>query len=234
MSGERDRDIMARGAVVALLACAMAGCDWDLLAIDPGPGELQGAWRVNESDSIVLEPDSPLVAHLRVRNQFSRRLRMVREVRPGIEGKPELDWKAYSKLPRFLEPGEEWEGVWLLTDSLGEGEYVITTKGTDVIDSSNATLEIRDEKLPAPVRTLNECVAARLTGEVEHVVKELSGEIDAGLAPPSTHLQLAELLQSVGDVDGGRRQYEIFADKVYGEESLPAWLRSKLSRNPNE
>lgn len=238
MNAERLRHMERSGipALLALLGLALAGCDAPFLAVEPRPGDLQGQWMVNESPHIQLGPDCPVVAHLRVRNQLPRRVRMVSQVRPLIEQEPDLKWKAYRKLPGTLEPGASWEGVWLLTDTLETGAYAVGTGGAlkQAPGWEPARVEVRGEKLPAPVRTQQHCVAARLTGEVDQVVDSLTGEIEAGLAPPSTHLQLAELLQSLGDQDGARGQYERFAERVYGNEELPGWLRSKLGAPASE
>lgn len=224
-----------------LVACAAftvtllwTGCDVPFLAVKPGPGDLKGQWMVNESPKAVLGKDFPLVAHLRVQNALSRRVKMVSLVRPAIENKPELKWKAYRKVPETLEPGAAWEGVWLLTESLAPGRYVVNTEKGSGVTGEAAIVEITEAKFPAPVRTQQHCVAAKLTGEVDQALQMLTREIEAGLAPPSTYLQLAELMESMGDRAAARRQYEQFAERVYGNDELPGWLQSKLKRLEHE
>lgn len=233
MRAKRDRRL-AWCCVASLFASGLAGCDAPFWAVEAQPGDLRGQWLVNDSASAVLGEECPLVAHVRIRNDFSRRVRMVHRLRPAIEGKPDLKWKAYRKLPGTLEAGETWEGVWLLTGELEAGKYVVTAPANGEIEASAAEVEIRDERIPAPARAQHHCVAAQLTGEVDQVVAMLTAEIEEGKAPPSTYLQLAGLMEALGDGEAARKQYEAFAERVYGTDEMPGWLRSKLSGPDHE
>lgn len=234
MRSQRVGEMASRVAAAVAALFVWTACDAPFLAVKPGPGDLRGQWLVNETPKAVLGADCPVVAQLRVQNALSRRVKMVSPVRPWIDGKPDLKWKAYRKVPETLEAGATWDGVWLLTESLEPGRYVVHSGKGAGVTSEAATVEITREKLSAPVRAQQRCIAAKLTGEVDQVLEALAREIEAGLAPPSTYLQLAELMESLGDRAAARRQYEQFAERVYGNDELPGWLQSKLNRLEHE
>ncbi|MEM0969834.1 MAG: hypothetical protein AAF191_03240 [Verrucomicrobiota bacterium] len=215
-----------------VLVLGISGCD---RAVDPGPGDLQGVWRVNEQREASLGRDSPVIAQLQLENRFSRKVRLVDPIGPGVDGWDALRWKPFREIPKSMEPGATWEGVWLLENpnELEAGDYALQNAALSLMDQTSASFRIGQDDLPEPMRLRDRCLMARLTGETEGIVAELSLGLEEGTLPPSTYLQLAELFLATGEGERARHAYEDFAQTVYGEGPLPAWLRSRMDSVPS-
>ncbi len=175
-----------------------------------------------------LVPACRLWPNFRARNVTRKRVRIPIDVAPKLREATQARWKLAYTPVTSLAPGERIEVVWILEKPLPPGSYHLEATTHAIIEPNPARFRIDREPAPEPMRLHFACVAARLTGNTASLIAQLTDKASDPLTAPSIHLQLAELHESTGQNSMARQHYEIFAEKTFGMEPIPGWLRAKM------
>lgn len=213
-------------ALVSPVLVAVPNCD--PLAVAPSPGDFEGAWLVNEQSHASFGSGIPIVAHLQVKNVSGKRVRIPIDVAPKLREAEQAKWNLAFTPPVSLAPGERLEAVWILEKPLPPGTYNLESTTHAIVKPASASFRIEAEKAPFPLRIHYAGTAAKLSGTTAQLIEQLNAEARTSNTAPSIHLQLAELYEASELPVEAKKQYEIFAEKAYGMDPLPGWLRGKM------
>ncbi|MEM1297339.1 MAG: hypothetical protein AAGH89_18385, partial [Verrucomicrobiota bacterium] len=108
------------------------------------------------------------------------------------------------------------------------GSYNLESTTHAILKPTAASFRIEKQAAPFPLRIHYACTAAKLSGTTSQLIEQLNAEARTSNTAPSIHLHLAELYEASQQPTEAKKQYEIFAEKAYGMDPLPGWLRGKM------
>jgi len=197
---------------------------------EPSPGDLKGEWLINEGRDRELGKNVPILAELRLRNASGRRLLLAENLQPVVNSvSPKvIQWKPVTERPVRLEPGQSITLTWQNAEALDPGEYELAGLDPAPLEAPVAAFTVTPENALPALRGYYDNLASRLRGDNDTVIAQLRKLAAEPEAPPSLFLQLAQALESRGMKDEARAHYRAFAEKSFGPDEAPAWVRAKL------
>ncbi len=201
-------------------------------AVDPRPGDIQGEWRVNLGRQRSFGQGTPLLVELRLHNSSDQTVYLPALITPMLaERSPEsLVWTPLQTWPRKLRSGDSIPVLWSLDSSLEAGDYQLQLFGesADILEVQAVQFSIEAWQASPLLRDYYASLKAHYEKNGGDLLPRLRDQATDPNAPPSVHLQLAELLESTGDVEGAKQHYRRFAEKTFGTEAIPGWLLAKI------
>lgn len=201
-------------------------------AVEPQPGDLVGEWRINLGRQRSFGQGSPLLAELRLRNLSENTVYLPTLITPEFQGQgpDETQWTLLKSWPRKLRSGDSAACLWSIESELSPGPHTVRLYG-----ESASLLEVQPMEFTIENWQASELLRDyyySLRGHYERgggeILQRLKEQAERPDAPPSVHLQLAELMESAGNESGAREHYGIFAERTFGTGAIPGWLMAKL------
>jgi hypothetical protein len=222
---------LALASIGLLWLGATSGCG--RFALEPGPGKLQIQWTVNGERRVEVARGVPVLVQVEVHNLSRLPVRVPPDLAPWSEGLAgSVGWAPVQALPVSLPPGRAAEGWWVREDELPAGIHEVGMPPGSPYSALTAILEVSADVAGPVERLRGRATVARLTGTQEALAREVvqQQETEGNEWLPTTRLTVAELFTEAGFPEEALAQYEKLAEEVYGVETLPSWLQSRMRR----